>query len=161
MIVIADTSPLNYLLLLDRVELLRQLYGRVLIPEAVRQELCDPLAPKAVSAWAERLPDWVEVRAVDLTTESLAELDAGERSAILLAEQLAGPTLLLMDDAKGRIEAKRRGIRTTGTLGILRAASVERILRLDVVLPHLRQTNFFLGEDLYKSLLEEERERYL
>jgi predicted nucleic acid-binding protein len=39
MIVIADTTPLHYLVLIDRAEILTTLYGKVIIPEAVRREL--------------------------------------------------------------------------------------------------------------------------
>jgi len=50
MIVIADTSPLNYFILLSHVEALRSLYGRVIIPQAVADELNSPKSPKPVRA---------------------------------------------------------------------------------------------------------------
>lgn len=51
MIVVADTSPLNYLILIGEANLLYELYGRVLIPEAVFSELAHPIAPPAVVDW--------------------------------------------------------------------------------------------------------------
>ena len=56
MIVIADTSPLNYLIQIECESLLPQLYNRVVIPEAVRLELRHPFAPRIVRGWAENLP---------------------------------------------------------------------------------------------------------
>jgi predicted nucleic acid-binding protein len=52
MIVIADTSPLNYLIRLGQSDLLRNIYGRVLVPRAVLTELKHPEAPAEVRAWA-------------------------------------------------------------------------------------------------------------
>lgn len=51
MIVIADTSPLNYLVLIGEAEMLRRLYGRVVIPEAVLRELQNRKAPAKVADW--------------------------------------------------------------------------------------------------------------
>jgi len=56
MIVIADTSPLNYFILLSHVEALRNLYGRVIIPQAVADELNSPKSPKPVREWVRSLP---------------------------------------------------------------------------------------------------------
>jgi len=39
MIVVADTSPVNYLVLIDEIDLLPIIFGKVLIPEAVMEEL--------------------------------------------------------------------------------------------------------------------------
>ena len=60
MIVVADTSPLNYLIRLGRPEVLRDIYGRVLVPRAVLIEMQHPEAPPEVSAWAAAPPAWLE-----------------------------------------------------------------------------------------------------
>ena len=59
MVVIADTSPLNYLVLIDRIELLRRLFTEVFVPDAVLGELSHPLSPPAVARWVENRPGWV------------------------------------------------------------------------------------------------------
>jgi predicted nucleic acid-binding protein len=106
MVVIADTSPVNYLVLIEAIDVLPRLYGRVAIPQPVLEELRHPEAPQPVLEWANDLPEWVEVVAtVQLNVDAdLAELDAGEAAAIALA-QAHPDALLLMDDAKGRNEA--------------------------------------------------------
>ncbi len=87
-VVIADTSPLNYLILVDAVEILPRLYGRVIIPDIVFEELTDEGAPKEVAGWAAMRPEWLEVRATPLCEDpSLEDLDPGECAAILLAQR--------------------------------------------------------------------------
>jgi predicted nucleic acid-binding protein len=60
-VVISDTSPINYLVLISEIGLLPALYGKVLIPDTVLAELLDAGSPPTVLAWATILPDWVEV----------------------------------------------------------------------------------------------------
>ena len=132
-VVIADTSPLNYLVLVDSIEILPRLYGRVTIPDVVMRELTDEGAPIPVAEWARQRPEWVEVQDVSLPVDrSFDDLDPGEYAAILLAERQA-EVLLLMDDAAGRQAASRRGIPTIGTLGVLRAAALQGMIDLPVV----------------------------
>jgi predicted nucleic acid-binding protein len=61
MVVVADTSPINYLVLIAQIDVLVPLYTRILIPPAVLTELKHPLAPKAVRDWASNAPSWLEV----------------------------------------------------------------------------------------------------
>ena len=129
MIVVADSGPLHYLILLDHAELLRRFYGRVAVPDAVAAELISVGAPDAVRAWISHPPSWVEV--LPVAPEAVAavsdDLDTGERSAIALAEILHAD-LLLIDEAAGRAEAKRRHLRVTRTLGVLRAGAEQGLV---------------------------------
>lgn len=61
MIVVADTTPLNHLILIDQVSLLKVLYGRVIVLQAVFSELQDEAAPPRVKEWISNRPDWLEV----------------------------------------------------------------------------------------------------
>jgi predicted nucleic acid-binding protein len=89
---------------------------------------------------------------------ALRQLDPGERAAILLAQQEAD-ALLLIDDAAGRSEATRRGIPSTGTLGILRAAAIRKLPDLPTALKSLAATNFRVSQGLIAELLAEDSER--
>jgi uncharacterized protein len=121
-VVVADTSPLNYLIQIEQEELLHRLYGRVLIPEAVLAELQREHAPQSVKRWSSKLPDWVSVASAPASNESLlSELDSGEREAILLAE-ISHADLLIIDERKGTLIARARGLETVGTLGVLGSA---------------------------------------
>jgi predicted nucleic acid-binding protein len=78
MIVIADTTPLNYLALIDRVEVLPQLYSQVLIPLAVWEEFQRPETAQAVCVWIAQPPAWLQIRPVERTPDlANANLGAG------------------------------------------------------------------------------------
>ena len=102
-VVVADTSPLNYLVQIEAIDILPRLYGKIVIPKDVLSELT--VAPRAVAEWASALPQWVDVRLVRAIDDPvLTQLDAGDRVAITLALSEAD-VLLLIDEAAGRFEA--------------------------------------------------------
>jgi|SRR5271155_4810401 len=105
MIVVADASPLNYLIQIESETLLQKLFGRVLLPGAVMEELQHAAAPSAVASWVASLPSWIEIRTVAAQRDDALEiLDPGEREAILLAQETRAD-LLLIDEKQGGGEA--------------------------------------------------------
>ena len=158
MVVVADTSPINYLILIGEIGVLQQLYHRVVIPEEVFGELMDTEAPPEVREWAAQHPVWIEIRKSQSRDATLADLDAGEASAIALAA-LETDVLLLIDESAGRLEASRRGIPNTGTLGVLRRAAIERLVDLPSALNRLLATNFRVSKALVADLLAETADR--
>lgn len=149
MIVVADSSPLHYLILVEQAELLRHLYGEVLIPDSVAAELLAGASPPAVTEWVSTPPPWlrvVEVAAGEIASVSV-ELDLGERAAIALAERIRAE-LLLIDETAGRTEARRRSLRVTGTLGVLRTAAEAGLIDVRDVLDRLKATNFYVEDSL-------------
>ncbi len=158
MVVIADTSPINYLVLINEIEVLAHLYGQVVIPEEVAAELADSGAPHNVRVWMQQRPGWMEIRSSPIPDPDLSELDAGEAAAISLAEAETD-VLLLIDEMAGRREASRRGIPNTGTLGVLRRAAIEGLIDLATALERLRATNFRASKGLLAELLAEDAER--
>ena len=159
-VVVADTSPLNYLALIGEIEILRRLYGRIVIPKEVFAELAASGAPREVKEWIQSRPDWLEVRTVRGSQDdpALQQIDPGERAAILLAQE-ESDVLLLIDDATGRAEANRRHITNTGTLGVLRAGAIRQFLDLPTALARLATTSFRVSQDLIDGLLAEDLER--
>ena len=142
MIVVADTSPLNYLVLIAEVELLPALYHGVLIPEEVHRELQRLQTPAGVRAWAANLPAWCEVRVVAPTADqALSDLDPGERDAIQLALD-ARINTVLMDEMSGSREALRRHLRVTGTVAVLEKAAQRGLLDFRDALQRLEATNY-------------------
>jgi predicted nucleic acid-binding protein len=156
MIVIADTSPVNYLVRIGSVDILPQLYGRVLVPPSVCGELQHPRAPEVVRAWILTPPHWLEIVAPKQTPDSaLIDLDPGERDAILLAQEV-GADEVIMDDLDGRREAERRHLPVTGTVGALRAAGKLGLVDLRAALVRLRNTNFYIEQALFDRLIRDE-----
>jgi predicted nucleic acid-binding protein len=154
MIVVSDTSILCYLVLIQQIQLLEHLYGQIVVPTVVRDELLHPSAPSAVGLWASNFPVWVSVRATQsLPDESLAVLDRGEQSAILLAEELQAK-LILMDERRGRQLARSRGLRVTGLVGILDDAAGAGLINLPEVLATLQTTSFWVSPRMLQTLLE-------
>ena len=100
-----------------------------------------------------RPPPWVEVRAVpsDAVSTITDDLDLGERAAIALAETMHAD-LLLIDEAAGRAEAKRRQLRVTGTLGVLRAGAEQGLVNVPDLLERLKATSFYLDETLLNAV---------
>jgi predicted nucleic acid-binding protein len=146
-IVIADTGPLNYLVLIGAVDVLQPLYARVIVPQAVIRELTDAQTPAAVLAWIAALPAWLEVQPDPPSDPALGFLDPGERAALTLA-QLLNADELLIDDQAGRSEAERRNLHVTGTLGVLADAHLAGLIDFDRALALLRSTNFRLSAEV-------------
>jgi predicted nucleic acid-binding protein len=160
MIVIADTSPLNYLVLIGEAEVLPRLYGRVVIPEAVLRELRNPEAPATVAEWIAQPPAWLEVHGRTPPSDpGLRFLGEGEREAITLAMQHRQEALLLMDEGYGRREASRRNLCITGTLGVLNDAASRGWVDLPSAFQRLRQTTFRASPSLLQSFLDRDAER--
>jgi predicted nucleic acid-binding protein len=159
MIVIADTTPLNYLVLIDRVGILSGLYGRVLIPGAVWQEFQRPETPEAVRAWLAERPAWLEIRRVEKSTEpALRHLGLGEREAIALAEKVRADRLILDDQAARRV-ATRRKLTVIGTLGVLVEAAERGLVDLSDAIARLEQTTFYVSPEVLEPLLQRYRKK--
>lgn len=154
MTVVSNTSPLNYLILIERAEVLPELYGRVLIPLSVREELSAPGAPGPVRAWCETPPQWLEVSVEEIPPEpDWSHLHAGERDAIALALKAKADGLLI-DERRGREEAEGRGLSVVGTLGVIAAAHESGLLDLAEALDRLRQTTFHASPKLLAAILQ-------
>ena len=141
MIVVSDTSPLNYLVLIDLQHILPELFERILIPVAVRDELQSAGAPEAIARFMAAAPAWLETREVSDVDPKLQHLDRGEREAISLGMRLAADVVLL-DERRGRQAARDRGLAVSGTLGVLDLADRRGFVPLADAIDRLKTTNF-------------------
>ncbi|QLE49997.1 DUF3368 domain-containing protein [Nostoc sp. C057] len=157
MIIVSDTSPINNLAAINHLHLLQQLYGTVLIPEAVYRELTDPNFPVAGAIEVQTFI-WIQTRPVQDRTlvEALSnELDIGEAEAIALALETKADQVLI-DERRGRLVAGRLNLGYIGILGILVEAKSQRLISavkplLDAL---INQAGFWVAEPLYKRVLQ-------
>lgn len=157
--IVADTTPLNYLVLIQAAEILPNLYEKVLIPPAVRAELAHANTPDIVRAWISQPPTWLEVVSLKKPVDSdLSHLDAGESEAISLAFELQAG-LLLMDERDGVTLGRRRGFKVVGTLAALDLAAFRGLVDLQTMFDRLHETTFRSPHRLMSSMLEQDAER--
>lgn len=159
-VVVADTGPLHYLVLISEIGVLRVLADKVLIPPEVLDELDRPRTPAPVRAWVATPPSWLQVLLAPPTgaDPALARLDPGERAAIALAAAV-GADAVLIDDRAGVTAARARGLEAIGTLGLLQRGARRGLLDLPGALARLTTTNFRIRQELLDALLAEDRAR--
>jgi predicted nucleic acid-binding protein len=152
MTVVSNTTPLCYLTLIGHSEILPKLYGNIHITQKVLEELRHPDAPPSVRDLAAAPPNWLIIHSdPEELDQTLAALDPGERTALRLCDQLRSDVVLL-DEAAARAIADQRGLKISGTLGVLCDASRAGFLKLPNALDLLRKTNFRASPELWKSL---------
>jgi len=156
--VVSDTSPIANLAAIGQLELLRQLYGEVAIPQAVFRELS---AMWSHEQQGEALPGTPWIQTCRVTNQRLAgslllQLDPGEAEAIALAIETQS-ALLLMDERRGRRIAGGFGLKCIGVLGLLVEAKRKGLIA--AVRPHLdalvTRAGFRIARGLYARVLTE------
>jgi predicted nucleic acid-binding protein len=157
MIVVSDTSPLNYLILIGHAEVLPILFDRIVAPPAVIEELLHPGSPPPVHAWASVPPAWLEIVSPK-KVDSALRLGVGEMAAISIAREL-NAEMLLVDERKATAVAHRLGLQVVGTLNILALSAERDLINLDTAINALRQTTFREPTKLVEELLRREAER--
>lgn len=162
MSVVSNASPLINLARIDQLDLLQKLYGELLIPEAVWEEVVIEGAGQP-GADEIKAASWIKVQAGanrSLTQALRQELDAGEAEAIVLALE-AEADLLLMDERVGRETAQHLGICYIGLIGVLIEAKHKGLI--GDVEPHLSTlrdvAGFYIRDSLYTRVLQDENEQ--
>ena len=147
--IIADTSVLILLNKIGELELLKKLYGKILITEDIADE------------YGNELPLWFEIGIVkDIQKQNLLELqiDKGEASAIALALESENPTVIL-DDWKARKIAELIGLNITGTLGMILKSKEKGIIpKVKPLLDKIKLTNFRISQELENEILVQANE---
>ena len=148
-IIISDTSCFIVLSNIDELDILHKVYSKIITTIDI------------VSEYGEALPDWVKIQnASDKYRQQLLEMqiDKGEASAIALALESPGCTLIL-DDYKARKIAEKLGIDITGTIGVIIKAKLKGIIpSIKPILEKIRQTDVRLSPEIEILALKEARE---
>jgi predicted nucleic acid-binding protein len=160
MIVISDTSPINYLILTGEIDILEKLFRRIVVPQAVFSELQHTKTPQRVKDWIANAPSWLEVKQADASLFTPSKrIGNGEREAIALAIELKADAVLI-DDRDGTQEARRQSLIAVGTVNLLERAAEKGLLDLPESLDRLGQTSFRMPpNEIIDAMLERDRKR--
>ena len=154
MIVVSDTSPILSLALIGRLELLRDLYHAIVIPEAVRAEIT---ATNQAGAREVAEADWIRIHPIEpdvVLKLLLRDVDRGEAESIALAIQLRADELLV-DERKARRVAAYLELNVAGLLDVLQAAHQRQLIpQIKPVLDDLiTRARFRVSRKLYQRTL--------
>lgn len=126
-VVVSDAGPVIALARVDALDVLRELFGQVLIPDAVSNECCARPGIDADRIATALGQQWLLATPVSLPDGRIAQLGTGERQALALAQ--AHPSaLLLMDDRLARREAARLALPFIGTVRVLWIAELRGLI---------------------------------
>lgn len=158
--IVSNTTPVISLLKLDKLEILRDLYGEVFIPREVFNEI---EAGKNKEYYTDLSKiDWIKIEAIE-NEKSLSfflDLDKGEAEAIVLAIEKEAD-LIILDETLGRFHAKHAGLKVTGTVGILiKAKQLGYITELKSLLLELRTKDVWLSDNFIEEILKLANEKY-
>ena len=153
MVIVSDTSPVTNLIKIGELDLLKNVFENIIIPQTVYEELCVLDKQKVILEQA----DWITVMDLKnstLTTALLLEVDKGEAEAIALAIELEADYLLI-DEQAGRAVAERLGIKITGIIGLLIQAKQKGFI--EKVKPYLErlihEASFRISPQLFKNVI--------
>jgi predicted nucleic acid-binding protein len=157
MIVVSDTSPITNLALVGHLDILQQLYGSIVIPQAIAQEIA-AVAARLTDAPGILTLDWIHTRQITdqvLIASLELELDPGEAEAIALTIELQAD-LLLLDERRGRVVALRLGLKFVGLLGTLIEAKQHGLVpAVKPVLDDLMtKAGFWISRELYDRVVQ-------
>jgi predicted nucleic acid-binding protein len=155
MIVVSDTTPIHYLVEIEEIDLLPNLFNQIIIPPAVIIELRDPSTPRKVRDWIQSRPAWLELRRANTALFTPQKvIGNGEFEAFALALELKADAVLL-DDRGATIEARRHNLRIIPTFAILEQAARKNLLDLPEAINKMRQTSFRLPpEKVIQGMLD-------
>lgn len=160
MIIVSDTSLITNLAAIGQLDLLHQLYSRVIIPQAVYNEMVgiDKVVPGAVEV---QQLSWIQTQTV-VNSQQVTEIqenqnniDLGEAEAIILSLELKAD-LLLIDERRGRTVATSYGLNVTGLLGVLLQAKKQGLIpAIKPLIDQLIATaDFRVSQELYAIVLQ-------
>lgn len=153
-VVVSNTTPIHYLILVGQIEILEKLYANIIIPPAVFAELRHPSAPAPVSNWASRPPAWLTVLPPASTLGVRSGIGLGEREAILLAGEIRADWVLLDDKAARRVAAKQ-SLKVKGTMGVVADAARAKLLNFVETIEQLQRTSMHLDQVTVDRIVRE------
>ena len=156
--VIVNSTPVIGLANIGKLDVLRQMYGTITIPQAVFDEIKSPSVQRQVNANR----DWIRVEQINDASQKQmyrAKLHAGEVEVMILAQEKKAD-LVILDDNAAKKTAKFLGLRVIGTLGILVLAKKRGYIKeVSPILDALKRDGFFVSDDLCDLVLRQADEK--
>jgi len=152
--VVSNTTPIITLLKLSRLDILKLLYGKIYISEAVYHEI--EAGKESVYYTDLKFIEWIVIEKIrdKNALKYFLDLDAGEAETIILATELQAD-LILLDEKLGRFYAKHAGLKIAGTLGVLLKAKKKGIIKnVKPIIEELIEKGFWLSPDLIIHVLQ-------
>lgn len=158
MTVVSNTTPLIGLAIINRFDLLHQIFGQIYISQAVYDEAVVYGYEKGGAKREIIAAEWITVVPVKdkLAVEVLLdELDLGEAETIVLAREVAAQWVL-MDEKKGRRKLDELGLDKIGTVGVLlRAKELGLLSVIEPELEQLRWQGFRINQNFFRASLRQ------
>lgn len=151
--VIVNSTPLIALAKANHLELLRKMYGKIMIPDAVYREVTEKhdIAAQRIEAAKE----WIEIRKVDSNLDRRmyrAKLHDGEVEVMLLAQEI-GADAVIIDDSAARKTAEYLNLPLTGTLGVMIKAKQRGLLEAVMpVVQQMEQNGVYFSRELKEKI---------
>jgi len=127
-IVISNSSPLLALSQVQRLDILKTLFGHIYIPDSVHREtVLECNVPIQKMGILNAINDFIEVVAPTIDRQFSRKLGKGERGVLNLAIEKQ-PDILLIDDKRARREAKDFGLMPSFTTDIIKQAERQKLI---------------------------------
>ena len=154
-IVIADASPLIGLARVNGIHWLQQLFGQVVVPCIVAEEVLTGHFPDSERPIRSAIAaGWLVVEQTIPETPSLPDLDEGEAACIRVALASSSPALLLVDERAGRAIAQNLGLMVAGTAAVIGMAHRQGLIgSAREVFAELHSSDFRIAPDVIQAVL--------
>jgi uncharacterized protein len=155
--IIVNTSPLIALKKIESLYLLEKLYGQIIIPMGVYEEIISGQQQGLLEIFVnDNIPEWIKVKQLknEFSSSLLYELDKGEKEVIIMGKEL-NADLLVLDENVARNIAELLNLNITGTLGILLLSKEQKLIKsIKYLMDELRSKSFWISNDVYNSILK-------
>ncbi|MEO6949920.1 MAG: DUF3368 domain-containing protein [Ginsengibacter sp.] len=161
MMVISDTSCIGYLIIIDKLQLLKNNFSEIIVPDIVNKKILQLSSRYNLAKYLNA--EWIKSLSISNTTlyrELLNQVDEGESEAIVLSKEI-NADLLSVDERKGTLLARSLGIKTIGLLGVLLLSKEKKIINLakPILDELITNTTFRIDKNLYTNVLKQANEQ--
>ncbi len=157
---IVNSSPLIFLAKLGKLDILKELFDEIIIPEAVYNEAVVEGSSHEESSIIKNT-EWIKVEKVrnyQLVRFLMEFIDYGESEVIVLAIE-KNADIVILDDKDARKIARGFGLKVTGTIGVLMLAKRRGLIKeVKPLIEELIREGFRISNDLLKAILKEMNE---